>query len=102
TMSAPCAASCRPRPIAASAPNHAPPSENESGVTFTTPMIKHRPGLGRPGGPEPRRIPASQAAPGGAPAGVPLVTGVPLEHLATELLGLLCARGDIWPGKGAE
>src|SRR5262249_4097448 len=49
TMSAPCPASSRPRAIAASAPNQEPPSENESGVTFTTPMTRHRDALGRPG-----------------------------------------------------
>ena len=42
TMSAPCAASSRPCPMAASAPYHWPPSENESGVTFTTPMTRQR------------------------------------------------------------
>src|SRR5262249_10829360 len=94
TMSAPSAASCRPRAIAAPGPNHAPPSENESGVTFTTPMIRHRPGSGRPGGPWPRGRPAGQPAPGGDPAGVPLVTVV-----------TLCSQGDIdtadWrPGTG--
>src|SRR5262244_472639 len=94
TMSAPSAASCRPRAIAAPGPNHAPPSENESGVTFTTPKIRHRPGSGRPGGPWPRRRPAGQPAPGGDPAGVPLVTVV-----------TLCSQGDIdtagWrPGTG--
>src|SRR5215470_2735484 len=78
TRSAPSATSCRPRAMAASAPNHAPPSENESGVTFTTPMIRHRPGSGRPGGLGPRRRPASQAGPAGVPAGVPLVTRVTL------------------------
>src|SRR5690348_11430952 len=88
TMSAPCAVSCRPRPIAASAPNHSPPSENESGVTFTTPMTRHRPGSGSPGGPGPRRMPAGRAAPGRPPAGVPLVT-----------LVTLCAEGDIDTGR---
>src|SRR5215471_11980027 len=84
TMSAPCAASCRPRPIAASAPNHSPPSENESGVTLTTPMTRHRPGSGSPGGPGARRMPAGRAAPGRPPVGVPLVT-----------LVTLCAESDI-------
>src|ERR1700751_5767681 len=36
--------------MAASAPNHWPPSENESGVTFTTPMTRQRSGPGSPGG----------------------------------------------------
>src|SRR4051794_39109164 len=38
-MPAPSPASCRPCVTAASASNHSPPSENESGVTLTTPMI---------------------------------------------------------------
>ena len=37
-MSAPCAASSRPCEIAASGSRYSPPSENESGVTFTTPI----------------------------------------------------------------
>src|SRR5262249_6238926 len=50
TMSAPCAASSRPRAIAASGPNQDPPSENESGVTLTTPITRQRAALGSPGG----------------------------------------------------
>ena len=42
TMSAPCAARSRPCAMAASAPYHWPPSENESGVTFTTPITRQR------------------------------------------------------------
>src|SRR6516164_5809426 len=79
TMSAPCAASCRPRVIAASVPNHSPPSEKESGVTFTTPMTRQRPGSGSPGGLEPRGAPASGPGPAGAPAGASLVTRVTLR-----------------------
>jgi len=37
TIAAPCAASSRPWAIAASRSNHSPPSENESGVTLSTP-----------------------------------------------------------------
>src|SRR6201994_4765643 len=48
TMSAPCAASSSPWPMAASAPSHWPPSENESGVTLTTPMTRQRGWLGSP------------------------------------------------------
>src|ERR1700751_5939775 len=36
--------------MAAYAPNHWPPSENETGVTFTTPMTRQRSGPGSPGG----------------------------------------------------
>ncbi len=42
TMTAPSATSCRPRAIAASVSSQRPPSENESGVTLTTPMIHGR------------------------------------------------------------
>ena len=38
-IAAPSAASRRPWVTAASRSNHSPPSENESGVTLTTPMI---------------------------------------------------------------
>src|SRR6478672_9323467 len=37
---APCAASSRPCATASSNENHSPPSENESGVTFRTPMMR--------------------------------------------------------------
>ena len=37
-IAAPCATSARPWAIAASGSSHSPPSENESGVTLTTPM----------------------------------------------------------------
>src|SRR5580693_1540786 len=47
-MSAPWAASSRPRLIAARGANHLPPSEKESGVTFSTPMTRHRAGPGSP------------------------------------------------------
>src|SRR5215469_6270925 len=49
TMSAPWRASSTPCAIASSAPNHLPPSENESGVTFTTPITRHLSATGRPG-----------------------------------------------------
>jgi hypothetical protein len=35
--------------MAASAPSQAPPSENESGVTLTTPITRQRSRLGSPG-----------------------------------------------------
>src|ERR1041385_2351821 len=38
-MCAPSAAICKPRSVALSAVRNLPPSENESGVTFNTPMI---------------------------------------------------------------
>src|SRR5262249_6285801 len=79
----------------AAAATRSPTSENGCGVTRATPMSRHRPGPGRPGGPWPRRSPAGQPAPGGDPAGVPLVTVV-----------TLCSQGDIdtagWrPGTGS-
>ena len=46
TRSAPSAASARPCATAAAGSNQSPPSENESGVTLTTPMT-HRPADGR-------------------------------------------------------
>src|SRR5690606_21935141 len=48
--SAPCSRRASPCATAASGANDSPPSENESGVTFTTPMTSVLPGLGRPGG----------------------------------------------------
>ncbi len=45
-MSAPWAASSRPWLVAAPGANHSPPSEKESGVTFSTPMTRHRAGPG--------------------------------------------------------
>src|SRR5579884_2526769 len=42
TTSAPSSAISSPRATAASASNHSPPSENESGVTFSTPMTRGR------------------------------------------------------------
>src|ERR1700742_5025058 len=48
TMSAPWTASSSPCATAASAPSHWPPSENESGVTLTTPMTRQRGSLGSP------------------------------------------------------
>ena len=56
-IAAPCATSARPWAIAASGSSHSPPSENESGVTLTTPMTT---GSGRwaaivPGRYRPRR-----------------------------------------------
>src|ERR1700677_73809 len=53
TMSAPCATSSRPCAMAASAPYHRPPSEKESGVTFTTPMTSVRATSGGGGPPPP-------------------------------------------------
>ena len=46
-MSAPSLARRRPCSTAASASRNSPPSENESGVTFTTPMISGA-GVGQP------------------------------------------------------
>src|SRR5437763_6213782 len=40
TMSAPSATSCRPCSTAAPGSNHRPPSEKESGVTFSTPITR--------------------------------------------------------------
>ncbi len=56
TRSAPSAARSRPRLTATSVSNHRPPSENESGVTFTTPITAQRSHRGRPTGPRPRNV----------------------------------------------
>ncbi|MBP2349323.1 hypothetical protein JOF29_000406 [Kribbella aluminosa] len=48
SRSAPSASSSRPCLTAAAGSNHSPPSENESGVTFTTPMTRHRSSTGNP------------------------------------------------------
>lgn len=48
TRSAPCATRSRPCLTAVVVSNQRPPSEKESGVTFTTPMTAHRSQWGRP------------------------------------------------------
>lgn len=60
TRSAPAATRSRPCFTASSVSNHSPPSENESGVTFTTPMTAHRSQDGNPAT-WPRNLPMGSA-----------------------------------------
>jgi hypothetical protein len=61
TRSAPAARMASPCATAAARSVYRPPSENESGVTFSTPITTHLPGSGRPTGP--RWAPAAAATP---------------------------------------
>ena len=73
-------ASSRPCAMAASAPYHWPPSENESGVTLTTPMTRQRSALGRPG-----------RVPGGSVTAARRCTAQPSADLARTHGGRACA-----------
>src|SRR6185312_2158272 len=100
-ISAPSASSRRPCATAASASRKRPPSENESGVTFSTPMIRYGRSTAASSHARPRAAAWRRAASGSA-TGERVVHLEELDCRRPRHPGLLRVRADLLLGEAVE